>query len=159
MDCCGLLLGKPYQHDRNAIYHAKQNTYTLELDGKTYLIQSTSPSSNLMLSCRQVRQPLIQALILAPTSIGPTHEEKEPPKEHAEVLASLLLHEQSLEQVVKEPTILTHEKDATHSIGIILGTPTALKPLVPQNLPLDLPTSNIAHLGASKGYFHHRVSA
>ena len=100
MDCCGLLLGKPYQYDRNSIYHAKQNTYALDLDGKTYLIQSTSPTSNLMLSCRQVRKPLNQALILAPTSIDPTHEEKEPPKEHAEVEASLPHHEQSQEQVV-----------------------------------------------------------
>jgi hypothetical protein len=29
MDCCGLLLGKPYQYDRKDYYDAYNNTYTL----------------------------------------------------------------------------------------------------------------------------------
>jgi hypothetical protein len=34
MDVCHILLGRPWQFDKNAIYDGKKNTYTFEKDGK-----------------------------------------------------------------------------------------------------------------------------
>jgi hypothetical protein len=36
MDVCHLLLGRPWQYDRNIIHDGKMNTYTLERNGKTH---------------------------------------------------------------------------------------------------------------------------
>jgi hypothetical protein len=41
MDCCGLLLGQPYQYARKAHYDAFNNTYLLHKDNSKYLIHST----------------------------------------------------------------------------------------------------------------------
>ena len=36
MDFCHVLLGRPWQYDRNVIYDGRMNTYTLEKEGKTH---------------------------------------------------------------------------------------------------------------------------
>jgi hypothetical protein len=36
MDVCHILLGKPWQYDRNVFHDGRMNTYTLEKDGKTH---------------------------------------------------------------------------------------------------------------------------
>jgi hypothetical protein len=34
MDVCHVLLGRPWQYDRNVVHDGRMNTYTLEKDGK-----------------------------------------------------------------------------------------------------------------------------
>lgn len=65
MDCCGLLIGKPYQYDRKTHYDAFNNTYTLQQDNKTYLMKCIKSIANLVLSCRQARKAINQAKELA----------------------------------------------------------------------------------------------
>jgi hypothetical protein len=36
MDVCHLLLGRPWQYDRNVVHDGRMNTYTLEKDGRTH---------------------------------------------------------------------------------------------------------------------------
>ena len=36
MDACHLLLGRPWQYDRGAIYDRKENTISFKKDGKTF---------------------------------------------------------------------------------------------------------------------------
>jgi hypothetical protein len=36
MDVCHLLLGRPWQYDRNVIHDGRMNTYTLEKNGRTH---------------------------------------------------------------------------------------------------------------------------
>jgi hypothetical protein len=38
MDVCHLLLGRPWQYDRNAIHDGRMNTYTLEKNGRTHML-------------------------------------------------------------------------------------------------------------------------
>jgi hypothetical protein len=38
MDVCHLLLGIPWQYDRNFIYVGRKNTYTLEKNGRTHML-------------------------------------------------------------------------------------------------------------------------
>jgi hypothetical protein len=38
MDVCHLLLGRPWQYDRNIIHDGKMNTYTLEKNGRTHML-------------------------------------------------------------------------------------------------------------------------
>jgi hypothetical protein len=38
MDVCHLLLGRPWQYDRNVIHDGKMNTYTLEKNGRTHML-------------------------------------------------------------------------------------------------------------------------
>lgn len=42
LDCSDLLLGLPYQSQRNAVYLAKARQYKLTKDGRTYIL--TTPS-------------------------------------------------------------------------------------------------------------------
>jgi hypothetical protein len=37
MDVCHLLLGRPWQYDRNVVHDGRMNTYTLEKDGRTHI--------------------------------------------------------------------------------------------------------------------------
>jgi hypothetical protein len=36
MDVCHILLGRPWQYDRNVVHDGRMNTYTLEKDGKLH---------------------------------------------------------------------------------------------------------------------------
>ena len=36
MDVCHILLGRPWQYDRNVVHDGRMNTYTLEKDGITH---------------------------------------------------------------------------------------------------------------------------
>jgi hypothetical protein len=38
MDVCHVLLGRPWQYDRNVVHDGRMNTYTLEKDGKTHTL-------------------------------------------------------------------------------------------------------------------------
>jgi hypothetical protein len=38
MDVCHILLGRPWQFDRNVIHHGRKNTYTLEKSGRTHML-------------------------------------------------------------------------------------------------------------------------
>ena len=38
MDVCHLLLGRPWQYDRNVINDGKMNMYTLEKNGRTHML-------------------------------------------------------------------------------------------------------------------------
>jgi hypothetical protein len=38
MDVCHLLLGRPWQYDRNVIHDGRKNTYTLEKNGRTHML-------------------------------------------------------------------------------------------------------------------------
>jgi hypothetical protein len=40
MDVCHLLLGRPWQYDRNMVHDRRMNTYTLEKDGRTHRLLS-----------------------------------------------------------------------------------------------------------------------
>ena len=37
MDVCHLLLGRPWQYDKNMIHDGRKNTYTLEKNGRTHM--------------------------------------------------------------------------------------------------------------------------
>ena len=38
MDVCDILLGRPWQFDRNVVHNGRMNTYTLEKDGRTHTL-------------------------------------------------------------------------------------------------------------------------
>jgi hypothetical protein len=38
MDVCHILLGRPWQFDRNVIHDGRNNTYTLEKNGRTHML-------------------------------------------------------------------------------------------------------------------------
>jgi hypothetical protein len=40
MDVCHILLGRPWQYDRNIIHDGRKNTYTLEKNGRTHMLLS-----------------------------------------------------------------------------------------------------------------------
>jgi hypothetical protein len=40
MDVCHLLLGRPWQYERNVIHDGRKNTYTLEKNGRTHMLLS-----------------------------------------------------------------------------------------------------------------------
>jgi len=43
LDCANMLLGLPYQQACNVIYHAKTHRYHLQHEGRTYILNSTTP--------------------------------------------------------------------------------------------------------------------
>jgi len=44
MDACHLLLGRPWQFDKDAIHYGKSNTYSFKLKGKSYTLTPLLPS-------------------------------------------------------------------------------------------------------------------
>jgi hypothetical protein len=38
MDVCHLLLGRPWQYDKNMVHDGRKNTYTLEKNGRTHML-------------------------------------------------------------------------------------------------------------------------
>jgi len=44
MDACHLLLGRPWQFDRNAIHNDRSNNHSFKLKGRSYTLISLLPS-------------------------------------------------------------------------------------------------------------------
>ena len=56
MDVCHILLGRPWQYDRNVVHDGRMNTYTLEKNGRFHKLLSIrdkevkpEPSSKILL--------------------------------------------------------------------------------------------------------------
>ena len=60
MDCCHILLGRPWQFDRHVFYDARVNKYTARKDGVTYtllpLIEAPNEMSCTMRVCMVTRK-------------------------------------------------------------------------------------------------------
>jgi hypothetical protein len=130
MDVCHLLLGRPWQYDRNVIHDGRNNTYTLEKNGRTHMLlpiedkKAKAEASNtiLLMSGKElldevkkdqemqfvvVRKPRV---ILTSTSIGHLPEE----------IQELL--ENFVDIVVDDlPCSLPPIRSINHHIDLILG--------------------------------------
>ena len=47
MDACHLLLGKPWQYDRDVTHHGQSNTYSFKMKGKKMTLTRLAPSQTL----------------------------------------------------------------------------------------------------------------
>jgi hypothetical protein len=56
MDVCHLLLGRPWQYDRNVVHDGRMNTYTLEKDGRTHRL--------LLIKDKEVRPEVSNTILL-----------------------------------------------------------------------------------------------
>jgi hypothetical protein len=56
MDVCHLLLGRPWQYDRNVVHDGRMNTYTLERNGRTYRL--------LLIKDKEVRPEVSNKILL-----------------------------------------------------------------------------------------------
>jgi hypothetical protein len=56
MDVCHLLLGRPWQYDRNVIHDGRMNTYTLEKNGRTHML--------LLIKDKEVKQEVSNTVLL-----------------------------------------------------------------------------------------------
>jgi hypothetical protein len=56
MDVCHLLLGRPWKYDRNVVHDGRMNTYTLERNGKTYML--------LLAKDKEVKPEVINTILL-----------------------------------------------------------------------------------------------
>ena len=44
MDACNLLLGRPWQYDREVVHDGRKNTYTFKFNKKTITLAPISPN-------------------------------------------------------------------------------------------------------------------
>ena len=56
MDVCHILLGIPWQFDRNVIHDGRKNTYTLEKNGRTHVL--------LPIEENKVKEEVITSILL-----------------------------------------------------------------------------------------------
>jgi hypothetical protein len=56
MDVCHILLGRPWQFDRNVIHDGRKNTYTLEKNGRTHML--------LPIEEKKVKEEVITSILL-----------------------------------------------------------------------------------------------
>jgi len=46
MDACHILLGRPWQYDRNVVHDGRKNTYSLSINGKKIVLAPRSAEVN-----------------------------------------------------------------------------------------------------------------
>ena len=94
MDACHLLLGRPWQFDREVLHDGKKNTYTFKIEKKTITLAPLKPS--------QIHQPIPKPenhkgnLFLSGTKVEQAIVKNQP------VLALLITERRNLEPI-KEP--------------------------------------------------------
>lgn len=70
LDCCDLLLGLLYQHQRNAPYDARRSTHQLLKDGKTYELTSTAKPLSRTATTQQLSLHKCLSITLLPLPIN-----------------------------------------------------------------------------------------
>ena len=98
MDVCHLLLGRPWQYDRQIIYDGFKNTYTFRKDGHKIILAPLKPTiapaskpaeQNSLLSKSELEKEIRAGLdVMALVAIEETESEKEIPKEVEPILES-----------------------------------------------------------------------
>ena len=96
MDVCHLLLGRPWQYDRQIIYDGFKNTYTFRKDGHEIVLAPLKPTmapaskpaeQNSLLSKSELEKEIRAGSdVMALVAIEKTESEKEIPKEVEPIL-------------------------------------------------------------------------
>ena len=133
MDVCHLLLGRPWQYDRQIIYDGFKNTYTFRKDGHKIVLAPLKPTlapaskpaeQNSLLSKSELEKEIRAGSdVMALVAIEETESEKEIPKEVEPILAEFV-------DVVPEeiPHGLPPMRDIQHQIDLIPGSVLPNKP-------------------------------
>ena len=133
MDVCHLLLGRPWQYDRQIIYDGFKNTYTFRKDGHKIVLAPLKPTiapaskpaeQNSLLSKSEMEKEIRAGSdVMALDAIEETESEKEIPKEVEPILAEFV-------DVVPEeiPHGLPPLRDIQHQIDLIPGSVLPNKP-------------------------------
>ena len=133
MDVCHLLLGRPWQYDRQIIYDGFNNTYTFRKDGHKIVLAPLKPTiapaskpaeQNSLLSKSEMEKEIRAGSdVMALVAIEDTESEKEIPKEVEPILAEFV-------DVVPEeiPHGLPPMRDIQHQIDLIPGSVLPNKP-------------------------------
>lgn len=70
MDACHLLLGRPWQYDRDAVHRGKANTYSFEFENRTITLlpskEQPEPSSRADTTASPARSPSTKTLLTLP---------------------------------------------------------------------------------------------
>ena len=133
MDVCHLLLGRPWQYDRQIIYDGFKNTYTFRKDGHKIVLALLKPTialaskpaeQNYLLSKSELEKEIRAGSdVMALVAIEGTESEKEIPKEVESILAEFV-------DVVPEdiPHGLPLMRDIQHQIDIVPSSVLPNKP-------------------------------
>ena len=133
MDVCHLLLGRPWQYDRQIIYDGFKNTYTFRKDGHKIVLAPLKPTiapaskpaeQNSLLSKSEMEKEIRAGSdVMALVAIEETESEKEIPKEVEPILAEFV-------DVVPEeiPHGLPPMRDIQHQIDLVPGSVLPNKP-------------------------------
>ena len=133
MDVCHLLLGRPWQYDRQIIYDGFKNTYTFRKDGHKIVLAPLKPTiapaskpaeQNSLLSKYEMEKEIRAGSdVMALVAIEETESEKEIPKEVEPILAEFV--DVVLEEI---PHGLPPMRDIQHQIDLIPGSVLPNKP-------------------------------
>ena len=133
MDVCHLLLGRPWQYDRQIIYDGFKNTYTFRKDGHKVVLAPLKPTiapafkpveQNSLLSKSELDKEIRAGSdVMALVAIEETESEKEIPKEVEPILSEFV-------DVVPEeiPHGLPPMRDIQHQIDLVPGSVLPNKP-------------------------------
>ena len=133
MDACHLLLGRPWQYDRQIIYGGFKNTYTFRKDGHKIVLAPLKPTmaptskpadQNSLLSKSELEKEIRAGSdVMALVAIEETESKKEILKEVEPILAEFV-------DVVPEeiPHGLPPMRDIQHQIDLIPGSVLPNKP-------------------------------
>ena len=133
MDVCHLLLGRPWQYDRQIIYDGFKNTYTFRKDGHKIVLAPLKPTiapaskpaeQNSLLSKSEMEKEIRAGSdVMAFVAIEEIESEKEIPKEVEPILAEFV-------DVVPEeiPHGLPPMRDIQHQIDLVPGSVLPNKP-------------------------------
>ena len=133
MDVCHLLLGRPWQYDRQIIYDGFKNTYTFRKDGHKIVLAPLKPTiapaskpaeKNSLLSKSELKKEIrARSDVMALVAIEETECENEIPKEVEPIL------EEFVDVVPEEiPHGLPPMRDIQHQIDLVPGSVLPNKP-------------------------------
>ena len=133
MDVCHLLLGRPWQYDRQIINDGFKNTYTFRKDGHKIVLAPLKPTiapaskpaeQNSLLSKSEMEKEIsVGSDVMALVAIEETESEKEIPKVVEPILAEFV--DVVLEEI---PHGLPPMRDIQHQIDLIPGSVLPNKP-------------------------------
>ncbi|XP_074304686.1 uncharacterized protein LOC141639466 [Silene latifolia] len=119
MDACHILLGRPWQFDRDVVHHGRSNEYELRDKGKRVILRPMSPRDVRAMSSRRGKQPSL--------SVFANGKEIEQAIEDGEQVYAL---------IAEEKTGVNNSSPTNESVKELLGE---FSDVFPEDLPPGLP--------------------
>ena len=126
LDICGIVLGRPYLYDHDAVFYRKEHMYHLMKYGIKYIVRAHKTQNHLnLINANQMKCLISSSKRYILMSIKEQHKDLNDTFLGCEIQyeGNLVKKVDSFQDIVKEPKHLLHKKEISHEMHLMSDAP------------------------------------